>query len=369
MPAHAFKWPKQLIMGTPAVGTSANAMTVAIASILGKDTGMRIRVIPDGNTPMLMTRFIKGDFDIVSLSTANMEASIAGRMGHADKPRHHFRILWHQNDTPWMFAAPGNSKLTSIFDIKKTPGTKLAVCSISPAMIATVKGGLLDFLGISEKDVIFVPIGSYPGSVRSIVEGKADVALISPISAVTHEIAASPVGIKWLDLPLTDTEGWKKFIPYRPTGIPGKITWGIKSAIGHDGYYSNFLYSVGSNTDPELVYNLAKWFHTKFDLYSPSHKSAKRMHIDFFRPFLDRCSMPVHLSTVKYLKEIGKWTAKDDKWNGEAIKTVSAYIKAFDAATAEAKSKGIKISTKNKKWMDLWDGHKKDIKPMLTRMD
>lgn len=305
----------------------------------------------------------------MSESISEAEMTISGIGAYADKPRIQNRILWHQNDTPWMFAAPGNTTLKDIYAVKTTPGVKIANNNASTAMTHTVKGALLSFLGITEKDVTIVPFGGYTANVRSIAEGKADISLISPMSSVTHEIASSPIGVKWMDLPLTDKEGWKRFLPYRPTAIPAKITWGVKSAVGHYGYTSNFIYWISKDVDPDLAYNLAKWIYEKYDLYQGADKALTRMHIDIWRAFLDYCPAPVHESTIKYLREIGKWTEKDDAWQADAVKLVTDYNKAWKAAVAEAKSKKIQMSTTNQKWLDLWESHKKGLKRLAARVD
>jgi TRAP transporter TAXI family solute receptor len=369
LPAHAFKWPKSLIFSVPAVGTGSHRMTSALAPILEKDTGMKVRVVPIDNESKRFEAFAKGRAQIMSMSISEAEMTISGIGAYADKPRIQNRILWHQNDTPWMFAAPGNTALKDIYAIKTTPGIKIANNNASTAMTHTVKGGLMDFLGMKETDVTIVPFGGYVANVRSIVEGKADVSLISPMSSVTHEIASSPIGVKWLDLPLTDKEGWKRFLPHRPTAIPAKITWGVKSAVGHYGYTSNFLYWISVDADPDLAYNLAKWIYEKYDLYSNADKALKRMHIDIWRAFLDYCPAPVHPSTIKYLREIGKWTENDDAWQADAIKLVTAYNDAWNKTVAEGKSKGVKMSTTNQGWLDLWAGHKKGLKRLASRMD
>lgn len=368
LPAHAFKWPKSLVFGVPAVGTGSHRMTSALAPILEKDTGMKVRVIPEGNEAKRFASYAKGRLDVYSASISATEMTISGIGGYADKPRVQNRLLWHQNDTPWMFAAPGNSKLKTIYDIKTTPGVKIANNNSSTAMTHTVKGGLFSFLGITEKDVTIVPFGSYPANVRSIVEGKADVSLISPMSGVTREICSTPIGVKWLDLPLSDTEGWKRFLPYRPTAIPAEITWGYKTAVGHHGYTSNFIYWAKPGMDPELVYNLAKWIHTKYDTFKDADKALRRTHVDIFRAFLNYCPAPVHPSTVRYLREIGKWTDKDDVWQAEAVALVTAYNVAWKKAVAEGKSKKVKMSMKNQEWLDIWAKHKKGLKRLATRV-
>jgi TRAP transporter TAXI family solute receptor len=369
LPAYAFKWPRSIVFGTPAVGTGSHRMTSALAPILEKDTGMKVRVIPEGNEAKRYLSFSKGRITVLSASISEMELAIAGMGGFADKPRMKLRLLWHQNDTPWMFASPGNTKLKNIYDLKTTPGVKIALNNSSVGMTISVKKALLDFLQISEKDVTFVPFGSYPANVRSIGEGKADIALVSPISGVTHEIASTPIGIKWMDLPASDAEGWKRFLKSRSTSIPAEVTWGTKTSIGHYGYTSNFLYWISNDADPELVYNLTKWIHSKFDEYKTADKALTRMDMKTWRAFLDRCPAPVHESAVKYLKEIGQWTAKDDVWQAKAISQVDAFYVAFAKATAEAKKKRIRINTTNKEWTDLWAKHSKGLERLAARVD
>jgi len=118
-----------------------------------------------------------------------------------------------------------------------------------------------------------------------------------------------------------------------------------------------------------LVYNLTKWIHSKFDEYKTADKALTRMDMKTWRAFLDRCPAPVHESAVKYLKEIGQWTAKDDVWQAKAISQVDAFYVAFAKATAEAKKKRIRINTTNKEWTDLWAKHSKGLERLAARVD
>jgi hypothetical protein len=69
------------------------------------------------------------------------------------------------------------------------------------------------------------------------------------------------------------------------------------------------------------------------------------------------------------LKEIGMWTAKDEKRNQELLALEKDYQKAWKAALDEAKANNIKVSVKNKAWMDLWDGHRNKLTRFGIRMD
>ncbi|MBT7892637.1 MAG: hypothetical protein HN580_26750 [Deltaproteobacteria bacterium] len=329
---------------------------------------MKVRVIPEGNEAKRYLSFSKGRITILSASISEMEMAFSGRSGFADKPRMPARLLWHQNDTPWIFAAPGNTKLKDIYAVISTPGVKIATANFSAGMTASIQG-LLNMLQIDKSQVTLVPFGSYGSNVRSINEGKADITLLSPISGVTHEIASTPIGIKWMDLPLSDTAGWKRFLKDKATVIPSVVTWGTKSSIGHTGYTSNFLYWVSRDTDPELVYNLSKWIHTKYDSYKKADKGLTRMEMKVWRAYLNSNPAPVHRSTVKYLKEAGQWTAKDDIWQAEAVSKVDAFNKAWKIAVKDAKGKRIKIRSTNQEWLDLWSSHSKGLSRLASRLD
>jgi hypothetical protein len=71
------------------------------------------------------------------------------------------------------------------------------------------------------------------------------------------------------------------------------------------------------------------------------------------RRTLDFVYLPVHIGTIRYLKEIKKWSEKDgirQKYNANLI---SRYADAYEAVIAEAKKKGMKITPKNEDWLDL----------------
>jgi len=360
-----FEWPKTLTVMCSAVGTSDHARWCGIASIMEKSTGMKVRVIPEDIDALRPTRVFQKECDCVSQSFGEVEMGIAGIGGYSDKERLPIRIMWYGNDTGWSLAVRGDSKLTSIYDIKK--GTRVAVNMASTAMQLSTKG-ILEGLGLTEEDVVMVPIGGYSDSIRSIGEGKADVTIFSPISSVTYEVAAAPKGLRWLDMPFEDKQLWEGILRYRCTSLPMVMSRGVKSALGKEGYDSSFVLFGLAEADQESVYHLAKWFNENFDAYKDVHANAARMSLDLFRGFLDFCSTPVAEGTIRYLKEIGKWTADDDEWNNAAIELNTKYIEAWQAAVAEAKAKGIVINYTNEEWVNLWNSYKKDFPRFKARL-
>ncbi len=79
------------------------------------------------------------------------------------------------------------------------------------------------------------------------------------------------------------------------------------------------------------------------------------------------CPIPVHTGTIRYLREVGKWTEADDTWNTEAKTLVQRYVDAWTQASAAAKAKNIPIKAGDKSWEDLWASYVKDIPPLKVR--
>ncbi len=375
--AQAWKWPGALPVGTPAVGAATHASATAWGAIMEKMTGMKVRVIPEGSEGSRMRRLLAGELTVSSVTMTEMTVYTQGDEAFVSAPKGDLRVLWHHVDTPWGWAVRGDSELKTIYDIRKLveAGKKVRVAAntSSGSMVIWVEKALPAFLGILEredlmKNIVYVPLGSYAANVKSIAEGKADIAMVATISAVTHEIEAHPQGLRWLDKPVADKKGWAEVIKWRPTAIPAKMGLGVKSAIGREGWLSNFVYAATAQTDPELVYQLVKWWDQNFEAYKDAHDIMPRMSVGIFREFLNYSPVPIHEGAIRYLKEIGRWTAADDVWNLESQKLMTRYVDAWKTATAGAAEKKIKIAHDNKEWEDLWNRQIKDIPVFKVRI-
>ncbi len=367
-----FNWPPMLRVATPSTQSGSFASTNGWAPMLQEDTGMMVRVVPEDSEIRRYIRFTDGkEFELVSTSIAEHAYATMGRDGYASIKPVAVRVVWHHNDTPWGFAVRGDSKYKTIYDLKQK-GVRIALSTQSPPMMKAVQEALPAFIGWTKEEAAenwtFVPVGSYAEGARSIPEGKADVAYVAPISSITQEMESHPKGLRWLAMPLDDKKGWEGYLKHRPTAIPTTLDFGVKSAIGVDSLSSNFIYWTRTDIDQEMVYRLAKWFHENFDEYKATHGLAKRMSIEHFRKFLNHSPFPVAEGTVRYLKEIGQWTEKDDKWNEEMIQKMDQWIAARNAAMKEAESKGVKLHWQDEQYLEILKKHTEGIPIYKTRL-
>lgn len=367
-----FEWPRLLVIGTPGTNSGSFASTNGWAPVLQKEVGMTVRIVPEENEPMRYRRLTeRKDIAISSVSAAEMRFQIEGIGGYSATIPAEQRLLWHHNDTPWGFVVSGESKLKTVDDLKPG-GMRIAQGVFSPPMVMTVNAALPAFIGLSEQEAqgkfTYVPASSYGENCRSVVESKADVAYCAPISSVLSEMEGAPGGIRWLEMPLENKEAWDRFLKYRPMLIPTKIDLGVATAKGVAGITSNFVYTVPASANVDFVYNMAKWMHKSFDAYKGTHPLAARMALDKFREYLDRSPLPVHDGTVKYLREIGAWTEKDDVWNKKATAQMESWVKARKTVMDEARKAGVKIDFKDEAFLAIHKKHTEGLEGFKTRL-
>lgn len=366
------KMPRLLVIATSGTSTGGFASTNGWAPVLQKEAGITVRVVPEESEPMRYSRLTeRKDVAISSVSAAEMRFQAEGIGGYAATMPASQRILWHHNDTPWGYVVSGGSNLKTVDDLKKG-GIKIASGVFSPPMVAAVTGSLPAFLGMTPEQAAgkftYVPTSSYGENCRSVVEGKADVAYCSPVSSVLSEMEGAPGGIRWIPLPLADKQGWDGYLKYRPMLIPTEMALGVSTAKGIAGATSNFVYAVPTQTDTEFAYQMAKWMHKSHDAYKATHPLAARMSLEHFRKYLDRTPLPVHEGTVKYLREVGAWTEKDDAWNREAIAKMDRWVAARQVAMKKARDKRMKIDFKDEAFLEIVRQETKGLEGFKTRL-
>ena len=223
----------------------------------------------------------------------------------------------------------------------------------------------------AEENWTFIETPGYSAGVRMLGEGKFDVFVgQSPQSGVSHEVAAGPYGLRWLPMAHDNEEGWKVMNEMLPGLGKCKHELGVEVAMGVEGYSEPFYNYVSTGASEELQYQLAKWFHTNHDLIEGVHSTAYFYNPDLFRKALDATVItPVAPGTVRYLKEIGMWTAEDDKWNAKAEEIMFKYVEASKAAHEGAVERNLQVSLDSEEWMELWASYKKGLPSYVSCRD
>lgn len=370
--AQDYEWPRLLVIGTTGTATSSFAATNGWAAILQEQEGLVVRVVPEASEPQRYRRLTdRRDIAISAVPAAEMRSQVQGIGGYAAAKPAPMRIVWHHFDAPWGFMVAGDSDIESLGDIREG-GLRLAVGAFSPTMVLTMEQGIPAFLGATPAEIAakntFVPFSTYEQNCRSVAERKADIALCSAATAFLVEMEGAPGSIRWLPLPAADADGWTRLLAVRPMWVPSEISFGVRTARGVEGATSNIVYAVTADADEDFAYNMAKWMHESYDSYKSTHPISTRMSLDLFRDYLDRTSMPVHPGTIRYLREIGAWTAEDDVWNRNAVARMDAWVAARQAALDEARDKGVRADHDSEAYLEILRKHTEGLEGFTSRL-
>jgi len=210
--AATWKWPPTLTIATTGVGSTSYAILAAWTPAMEQMTGMKVRVRPDDNKPLTLRWLRTGAVDLFMDSVSEIASfGMEAKEGHASREGGPFqiRIVWLGQSVPFGFMVRGDSKIKTLYDIK--PGHRIAYFTSAPAAVAAMDA-LLAWAKVDKKDVVAVPYSNWAANIRSIAEGKSDVAYVTTTSPAAFEAEANPNGVRLLELPYErDSEGAKRF--------------------------------------------------------------------------------------------------------------------------------------------------------------
>ena len=358
--APKYEWPKAVTVTSPSKGPKYFA-PLAFASVLDEKTPVKARVSPAEVHAARYKQLIDGEFDIFVEGAQGPLFFIAGEgefMTAATGPQP-MRMMWVATVEPFACMLRGDTNYKTMEDLK--PGITFAVPpGASPRSNCY---GVAAWAGLKDDQWKMIEFGSMDAAVQAIPDGKADIVWWIPEAGNTFEHETNPKGLYWLDMdPAKNPEGAKRALEKVPVWMFGKAPpTSVKSAQNINLVLVPTLFFVMDDLDEDLVYNLCKFIDENIDAIKEKHGSAATMSLESMRKIQDVNFMPLHKGTIKYLKEKGMWSAKDDKRQAYNANLWDRYVNAYKAALADAKKKKIKTDPRNEEWVKLWRSYKKDI--------
>lgn len=357
-----FQWPERMaVVSSTGIGEAVN---IAWARPLEEDTGMKVRIVPEGSL-MLRFKWLKeGRFFMCGESTGVIGDVLSANVEYAVRDLGPFsmRVIWSGGKTDSGYIVRGDSYLHDVNDIRV--GTRLPEMSFSGNPRARFVA-LAAWAGVAEDDIVWVPFGNYTAMIRAVPEGRVDLAFAFPTSASVYEAEATPHGIRWLELPYdTDPEGAQRFLDLQPYTQFGVMSQGVQCAHGVKSNSGVTLKYVTEDADPALVYHLAKWLDENHDKYKDGHKTLEYMTLDTLTQGLGTTFVPAHEGLIKYLKEKELWTEAHDKRQKTNLELLNRYVEAYQKALAKADEREIKVDPLNEDWLMLWESYKAELPPL-----
>jgi len=296
--------PKRIVFGGNPPGSLFYVMAAGMAKVISAHTPMKVEVFPQGGTvwyPMLETREV--DFGI------NVPGDIlTAYKGEAiyEKPTKGkgFDLRTLMLGSPLMvgLVVPDNSDIKDIKDIK---GKRIPVDYGAFYSATLTVRALLANAGLTDKDVKGLTVTTYVAGVRTLIEGRSDLAMGSVGSGIIMEVKTAK-GARYLNVG-TSPEAVASMQKVHPGYYP------IKAKPGQAGLDKETMLMgkditlvAGMHVSDEVAYHITKALWDNYKEMAPVHPSLKLWTPDRFAS--TRAVVPYHEGSIKLYKEQGVWT-------------------------------------------------------------
>lgn len=333
--------PRMLIWASMEIGSAVYTQFSLAGEGILDTLGLRVRNVPVATELGRLTVVRTGSAHLASMGGGVIFA-IAGEEEYADRAwgPQPLRLVWQgARQTPTSMIATRASGVETIYEIE---GKRVPRFVGAPGLNALIEAGL-GFAGITWDDVVPVDVGSFGEAVQRMIEGDIDVGFMDASAGLAVELAESPVGFRWLELPVEDEEGWERHIEANPFYYPIQPTHGVnvdpdeKVWLATSPYPAMFAYDF---TDKDAIYWNTRAIHEAY----PNFKDKQRPVMEWWgiEDFLSLDPIvPYHDGTVEYLKEIGYWTDELEERQNRLVKEQQELQELWEESLLEADEKGI----------------------------
>ncbi|HSH49906.1 MAG TPA: TAXI family TRAP transporter solute-binding subunit, partial [Halomonas sp.] len=308
--------PDTMIWTAYDVGSQGHSEASAIADAFGKKFGSRIRIQPSGSAVGRLQPLVSGRADYAFLATESFFAS-EGLYDFGDK-------RWGPQDIravagrPSSFGVPtaADADIHSLADLK---GKRVAYVAGNPS-VSVKCDAILAFGDLERDDVEAVMFPTHSAAMSSLVQDRADATCTTTTASQLYELAESPRGIRWADIPPDDTEGWKRMNSVAPVFQPFEETIGAglseESPASMLAYRYPIIVAKADKSEDE-VYEYIKALDESYDMYKDATSAIKRWTLaDAGVPPID---IPFHPGAVRYMEEQGLWDEDMQAWNDQRM--------------------------------------------------
>lgn len=331
------------------VGSAGYAEASAIADAFGKKYGTRVRIQPSGSAIGRLQPLLSGRADFSYLAT---ETFFAAEGIHDFSTRR-----WGPQDLRAVAGRPSSFGIftaadADIHSLEELKGKRFAYVAGNPSI--NVKcDAFLAFAGLTRDDVEAIMFPTYANTMSSLARGEADASCTTTTPSHVYELAESPRGIRWLEVPPEDEEGWKRLRAVAPFFQPYEETVG--AGISEENPVNILAYrypvlAVRADLDGDMAYNFVKALDETYDMYKDATAVMPRWKLEQAgTPAID---VPFHDGAIRYLKEKGIWTGEHQAWNDQRTKRLNALLAAWPEALAEAEGKS------DEEFAQIWENHR-----------
>ncbi|BBI49617.1 C4-dicarboxylate ABC transporter [Vreelandella olivaria] len=330
--ASAAELPSTMTWTAYDVGSQGHSEASAIADAFGKAYNTRIRIQPAGSAIGRLQPLVSGRADYAFLATESFFAT-EGSYDFSER-------RWGPQDLravagrPSTFGVPSAAD-ANIHTLDDLRGQRVAYVAGNPSV--NVKcDAILAFAGLRRDDVEAVMFPTHGAAMSSLVEDRADATCTTTTASQLYELEESSRGIRWVDIPADDEEGWARMNQVAPVFQSFRETIGAGLSEESPANMLAYRYPIivaMADRDEEEVYQFIKSLDESYDLYRDATAAIHRWAIeDSGVPPID---IPFHPGAIRYMEEKGLWSEQMQTWNGNRLARLEALKQAWDSLLNE----------------------------------
>lgn len=308
--APGWKPPSLVVIGTTSTKAPGYAISQAMASVITKRSGVQFRVLPGPKTSDRALLLKQGRVNLSICTAVDLFFGLSGIEEFAEMGPQSLRFVWVGGPTTSGLAVKGDSEIKTWDDVRGKRVTSFPGYTVLHKYYVE---GLLAFGGLTWDDVVAVPMSGSRAGQEAVLHGNADVGFMITSTAPSHELASSIHGIRWLEVPASDSKGWNRFHAISPMIMPCKVLRGAGIDPEHPAEVMGYDYPIVAydSLSEDLVYWWVKQIHETYDQWKDTHVLLPGWTIDHALD-VDRWYAPYHAGSIRYFKEIGKWTSEHE---------------------------------------------------------
>jgi uncharacterized protein len=338
----AFKLPPFVAVNSFEVGSSGFMTTSYATEGVTQITGEKFRILPATTDVARISALKAGSAHFSSAGVGALFAS-AGREEFASRSwgPQDLCIAWCAAFPGWGMVVRGDSGIKRPSDLK---GKRVAYVEGWPGTNVQVLATLA-FGGLGWKDVEVVKVSSHAAACERLLAGGLDTFNSLPTATFAFRIESASHGLGYIEHPFNDEEGWKRAREIFPflTKYPAVTGAGLSKDKPLQTFTNaNPLIVTYGNQDADLVYWLTRSLAEAYPVYSQKAEIMKtNWTFEWALDLFGSTRMPVHPGTIRYLKEINKWTPELEARNQERVQSRKALMDLWSQVLASSKKEKI----------------------------
>jgi len=340
--ALAAQLPKMIKVATSSLGSGTYAKAVIFTGVIKGATNIDVRIMPIDTQIGVALEMRSNVMDCAYYTSTGMfflahGLDVFGTSEWGPQPVR--GTLMGMGGVGWAVAA--NSDIKEWADMK---GKKVAITPGAP-LTTTATLAFLAFGGITSDDVERVVVSGTSGAYNALIDGTLDGAYMPFVGASSYTMEGSPRGLRWLLMDPDNDEGWKrlqKLMPYGPFLSKNGAGCSEEKPIQGAGYNMGFFSYKDAN--PDITYIISKAIYEGYDSYKDVSADLKYWDQKLLLSYENQI-MPIHDGTVKFLKDIGKWTPEMEKWQAWKVKQETGRLEGWPKVVQMAKDKNIQVGS------------------------